>query len=106
MVIFTKCVILNFLGVSGEMFDNLTEGAHSISIQFTPTGSSQALNCLPLQNFTISSPSKLFDGMPNAYVEILLQCKCLVIQLQHEFSMCPMNFVNKLGIIFNSHICQ
>ena len=82
------------------------EGAHSISIQFTPTGSSQALNCLPLQNFTISSPSKLFDGMPNAYVEILLQCKCLVIQLQHEFSMCPMNFVNKLGIIFNSHICQ
>ena len=45
-------------GNSGDRFEDLSEGVHSISIQFVPAGLTQALNCLN-QNFTISHTSKL-----------------------------------------------
>ena len=52
------------LGISGDVFGDLVAGIHSISIQFIPAGSPQILNCLPLSNFTISTPGELTLFLP------------------------------------------
>ena len=49
---------INVIGNSGDKFEDLSEGIHSILIQFTPVGLTQSLDCLN-QYFTISRASKL-----------------------------------------------
>ena len=51
--------VLYYVGKSGDTFEGLSPGVHSISIQFIQAGSMQALSCLQ-RNFTISSTSKLY----------------------------------------------
>ena len=49
--------LLLSLGNSGDTFEDLSEGVHSITIQFTQNGSTP-IDCL-IQNFTISRSSKI-----------------------------------------------
>lgn len=49
-----------YVGESGDTFEGLSEGVHSILIQFLPAGSMQELNCLQ-HDFTIMSASKLYE---------------------------------------------
>ena len=59
IVLCSMHVCMYYVGESGDAFEGLSPGVHSISIQFIQAGSMQALSCLQ-RNFTISSTSKLY----------------------------------------------
>ena len=62
---------INTIGSSGDVFPNLSAGAHSMNVRFTPAGSCDSFALQPAINFTIVEPTPAPTTGPSKITNIV-----------------------------------